>query len=81
LRSSSRGRDRAVHGKKTNVSLVYEACETEGQKLHLEAGPGTNFGYFLSGAAAGHDWRKIFASATRWFADAVSPCRRDVLIA
>jgi len=61
------GTGHGVHGKKTNVSLVYEACEAEGQSLHLEAGPGTNVGYFLSGAAAGHDWRKIFASARRWF--------------
>jgi len=62
------GTGQGVHGKKTNVSLACEACvEDAEQRLHLESGPGTNFGYFLSGAAAGHDWRKIFASARRWF--------------
>jgi len=61
------GTGHGVHGKRTNVSLVYEACAREGQALHFEPGPGTHFGYFLSGRAAGHDWRKIFASACRWF--------------
>jgi len=61
------GTGHGVHGRKTNVSLVYEACVREGQALHLESGPGTHFGYLLSGRAAGHDWRRIFASACRWF--------------
>jgi len=61
------GTGQGVHGKRTNVSRVYEACAREGQALHLESGPGTHFGYFLSGHAAGHDWRKIFADAKEWF--------------
>jgi len=61
------GTGQGVQGRKTNVSLVYEACVREGQALHLESGPGTHVGYFLSGHAAGHDWRKIFASARTWF--------------
>ena len=61
------GTGQGVRGRKTNVSLVYEACVREGQALHLEPGPGTHVGYFFSGAAAGRDWRKIFASACDWF--------------
>ena len=61
------GTGQGVQGTKTNVSLVYEACVPEGQKLHLEAGPGTRFGYLLRGRVAGRDWRKIFQSARRWF--------------
>jgi len=61
------GTGQGVHGRKTNVSRVYEACVRDGQELHLESGPGTHVGYFLSGRAAGHDWRRIFADAKQWF--------------
>lgn len=67
------GTGQGVRGRKTNVSLVCEACVREGQALHLEPGPGTRVGYFLSGAAAGRGWRKIFASACAWFEQACTP--------
>ncbi len=61
------GTGQGVHGKRTNVSRVYEACAREGQRLHLETGPGTHPWYYLRGKVAGRDWQKIFQSARRWF--------------
>lgn len=61
------GTGQGVAGRKTNVSLLFEACEPEGQKLHLESGPGTHRWYFLRGKAFGDDWKKIFRSSRRWF--------------
>ena len=62
------GTGQGVHGKKTNVSLVYEACVAdETQLLHLENGPGAKVGSLLLGGAAGVGWRVIFARARRWF--------------
>ena len=56
------GTGQGVHGRKTNVSLVYEAClEDESQKRHLEAGPGAHVGALLLGKMSGVGWRAIFA--------------------
>ena len=62
------GTGQGVHGRKTNVSLVYEAClEDEAQKRHLEAGPGAHVGALLLGKTSGVGWRAIFARARRWY--------------
>lgn len=62
------GTGQGVRGKKTNVSLVYEAClEDDSQKRHLEAGPGAHVGAFLLGKTSGVGWRVIFARARRWY--------------
>ena len=62
------GTGQGVQGKKTNVSLVYEACVSDGfQHCHLENGPGAKVGSLLLGGAAGVGWRVIFARARRWF--------------
>ena len=62
------GTGQGVHGRKTNVSLVYEAClEDASQKRHLEAGPGAHVGALLLGKMSGVGWRAIFARARRWY--------------
>ena len=62
------GTGQGVHGRKTNVSLVYEAClEDASQKRHLEAGPGAHVGALLLGKMSGVGWRAIFARARRLF--------------
>ncbi len=62
------GTGQGVRGRKTNVSLVYEAClEDDEQKLHLEAGPGAHVGALLLGRTSGVGWRAIFARARRWY--------------
>ena len=62
------GTGQGVAGKKTNVSLVYEACEDDdAQRLHLEAGPGAHVGVWLLGRTSGVGWRNIFGRARRWF--------------
>ena len=62
------GTGQGVRGKKTNVSLVYEACvEDDAQRLHLEAGPGSRVGALLLGKTSGVGWRQIFARARRWY--------------
>ena len=43
------GTGQGVHGKRTNVSLVYEPClEDDAQRRHLEAGPGAHVGALLA---------------------------------
>ena len=55
-----------VRGKRTNVSLVYEAClEDDAQRRHLEAGPGAHIGALVLGKTSGVGWRMIFARARR----------------
>lgn len=75
------GTGQGVHGRKTNVSLVYECCraaeedEERGQRVqlcHLENGPGAKVGSWLIGGVAGVGWRVIFARARRWFEQAHS---------
>ena len=62
------GTGQGVAGKITNVTRLRDLCvEDARQKLHLEAGPGTHFGSYLSGKIAGVDWRTTFRSARRWF--------------
>ena len=62
------GTGQGVFGKKTNVSLVCEACvEDDGQCLHLEAGPGARVGAWLLGRTSGVGWRNIFGRARRWY--------------
>ena len=62
------GTGQGVAGRKTNVSLVYEACEEdEAQRLHLEAGPGARIGAWLLGRTSGVGWANIFGRARRWF--------------
>ena len=62
------GTGQGVFGKKTNVSLVYEACvEDAAQILHLEAGPGARVGAWFLGRTSGVGWRNIFGRARRWF--------------
>ena len=75
------GTGQGVHGKKTNVSLVYESCRDDSSEIdestnrridefqlcHLENGPGAKVGSLFLGGAAGVGWRVIFARARRWF--------------
>lgn len=62
------GTGRGVEGDVTNVTRMRDLSrEDRSQRLHLETGPGTHFGAYLSGRVAGTDWRRIFASARRWF--------------
>jgi len=62
------GTGQGVAGRITNVTRLRDACvEDARQKLHLEAGPGTRFGAYLSGKIAGVDWRGAFKDARRWF--------------
>ena len=62
------GTGNGVAGRVTNVTRLKEACaEDVRQLLHLEPGPGTRFGAYLSGMVAGVDWRTAFRSARRWF--------------
>ncbi len=63
------GTGQGVHGKKTNVSLVYEQClvDSVAQLCHLENGPGAKVGSWFVGGVAGVGWRVIFARARRWF--------------
>lgn len=70
------GTGQGVRGKKTNVSLVYEACvEDDAQKRHLEAGPGAHVGVLLLGKTSGVGWRVIFARARRWYEAQVAATR------
>ena len=62
------GTGQGVAGRITNVTRLRDACVDDArQKLHLEAGPGTRFGAYLSGKIAGVDWRGAFKDARRWF--------------
>lgn len=62
------GTGQGIRGKRTNVSLVYEAClEDDSQKRHLEAGLGARVGALLLGKTSGVGWRVIFARARRWY--------------
>ena len=62
------GTGQGVRGKRTNVSLVYEAClEDDAQRRHLEAGPGAHIGARVLGKTSGVGWRMIFARARRWY--------------
>ena len=62
------GTGQGVRGKRTNVSLVYEAClEDDAQRRHLEAGPGAHIGALVLGKTSGVGWRMIFARARRWY--------------
>ena len=62
------GTGQGVAGRITNVTRLRDACADDArQKLHLEAGPGTRFGAYLSGKIAGVDWRGAFKDARRWF--------------
>ena len=61
------GTGQGVAGRVTNVTRLKEACvDDTRQRLHLEPGPGTRFGAYLSGKVAGMDWRAAFRSARRW---------------
>lgn len=62
------GTGQGVAGRFTNVTRLKELCvEDEAQLLHLESGPGTHLGAYLTGALLGLDVRRIFRSARRWF--------------
>ncbi len=63
------GTGQGVAGRITNVTRLRNLCAEDDarQKLHLEAGPGTRFGAYLSGKIAGVDWRSAFKDARRWF--------------
>ncbi len=62
------GTGQGVAGKITNVTRLRDLCvEDDRQKLHLEPGAGTHFGFYLRGAIAGSDWRVAFRDARRWF--------------
>ncbi len=62
------GTGKGVAGRYTNVTRIRDLCIDDArQKLHLEPGPGTHFGSYLSGKIAGSDWRAIFRDARRWF--------------
>ena len=62
------GTGQGVRGKRTNVSLVHDACvEDVGQRRHLEPGPGARVGALLLGRTSGVGWRAIFARARRWY--------------
>ena len=62
------GTGQGVAGRITNVTRLRDLCVDDArQKLHLEAGPGTHFGSYISGMVAGVDWRSAFRDARRWF--------------
>lgn len=62
------GTGSGVAGKATNVTRLRDLCVDDArQRLHLEPGPGTHFGAYLSGAISGSDWRAVFRDARRWF--------------
>ena len=62
------GTGQGVEGKFTNVTRLRDLLvEDEGQRLHLESGPGTHFGAYLFGKVFGSDGREILKSARRWF--------------
>ena len=62
------GTGQGVEGKFTNVTRLRDLLvEDAGQRLHLEAGPGTHFGAYLFGKVFGMDGRGILRSARRWY--------------
>ncbi len=62
------GTGQGVAGKITNVTRLHDLCETDAaQMTHLESGPGTHFGAYLTGRLHGSDWQGIFRRARRWF--------------
>ena len=62
------GTGQGVEGKFTNVTRLRDLlAEDDGQRLHLESGPGTHFGAYLFGKVFGADGREILKSARRWF--------------
>lgn len=62
------GTGQGVEGKFTNVTRLRDLLvEDDGQRVHLEAGPGTHFGAYLFGKVFGADGREILRSARRWF--------------
>lgn len=62
------GTGQGVAGKVTNVTRLHDLCrEDEGQRRHLESGPGTHVGAILAGAIHGADWQIVFRGARRWF--------------
>ena len=62
------GTGQGVEGKFTNVTRLKDLLvEDVGQRVHLEAGPGTHFGAYLFGKVFGADGREILKSARRWF--------------
>lgn len=62
------GTGQGVAGEYTNVTRLYEmAIKDDHQKCHIESGPGTRIGSYVSGTFTGVDWRRIFKSSRRWF--------------
>lgn len=69
------GTGQGVAGRMTNVTRLYRACaESDTQRRHLEAGPGTRFGAYVRGRLHGVDWWRAFRQARRWF-EAQRPAR------
>lgn len=62
------GTGQGVEGNITNVTRLRDVCvDDASQKVHLEAGPGTQFGSIIGGQLHGAGWREIFRNARRWF--------------
>ena len=73
------GTGQGVSGRATNATRMRDLCVEDPmrQRLQLEPGPGTHFGTYLSGLAAGAGWRGIFGDARRWFEANAKPPRPD----
>ena len=72
------GTGQGVAGRMTNVTRLYRACaESDAQRRHLEAGPGTRFGAYVRGRLHGVDWWRAFRQARRWF-EAQRPARHPL---
>jgi len=68
------GTGQGVSGNATNVTRLRDLCVDDAdQRLHLESGPGTRFGAYLSGAIHGADWKAIARDARTWFREAFAP--------
>ena len=64
----SEGTGQGVHGRKTNVSRLYDLLvETREQRLNLEAGPGTHAFRRLGGTFFGSDAMSIVNHHQNWF--------------
>ena len=62
------GTGQGIHGRKTNVSRVYDLLVENGkQRINLEAGPGTHAFRHLGGTFFGADAMSIVNHHQNWF--------------
>lgn len=73
------GTGQGVHGRKTNVSRVYDLLvEGKNQRINLEAGPGTRAFRHLGGTFFGTDAMSIVNHHQNWFLNHVPKIDRTV---